>query len=305
VSAATFARIALTLALAPLFVRAGLVGPRWAVVCQSIPVGVEVAVAWYFSRPFASVFPSSRRQRAQAPRDRLVQPAALAGRVSHDPVGMLLGAVIAKIKPARAHVARLLSGCRLGQPHGYAATRLQNVVLRFPPRSRTDRLTRRFALRAGTIVSFVPLVFLLPALSHWYYVSLQRLAPADLSLVTVSALLLVGYPFTSGLRAHWEGLAALARRTIDHLAGNIAFVAALAITAPSLPGAEEFRQHDRPHRPGHQHLAGLGALVLLQSLPEGPGPVEVIDRARAWLTKRLAAKKLRFTATACQPSSAP
>jgi len=50
-------RIALTLALAPLFVRAGLVGPRWAVVCQSIPVGVEVAVAWYFSRPFASVFP--------------------------------------------------------------------------------------------------------------------------------------------------------------------------------------------------------------------------------------------------------
>jgi len=150
---------------------------------------------------------SSRRQRAQAPRDRLVQPAALAGRVSHDPVGDAVGRCHRKIKPARAACCPLtiwLSAWPTPWPTQPRACKTSCFAsLRD---SRTDRLTRRFALRAGTIVSFVPLVFLLPALSHWYYVSLQRLAPADLSLVTVSALLLVGYPFTSGLRAHWEGI---------------------------------------------------------------------------------------------------
>ena len=277
VSAATFARIALTLALAPLFVRAGLVGPRWAVVCQSIPVGVEVAVAWYFSRPFASVFPqvddNVLRRRAIV---WFNLPLSLGGFLM-TLSGMLLGAVIARSNQPERMLPAYYLAVGLANPMAYAATRLQNVVLRFPPRSRTDRLTRRFALRAGTIVSFVPLVFLLPALSHWYYVSLQRMAPADLSLVTVSALLLVGYPFTSGLRAHWEGLAALARRTSTILAGNIAFVAALAITAPTCLALKVPGNVIGPIALVVSNLAGLGALVLLQSLPESPGPVEVID----------------------------
>jgi hypothetical protein len=150
-------------------------------------------------------------------------------------------------------------------------------VLCFPPRSRDDKLTRRFALRAGAIASFVPLVFLLPALSHWYYVSLQRLPPADLPLVYVAVLLLVGFPFTSGLRAHWEGLAALARRTSTILAGNIAFVAALAITAPACLALKVPGNVIGPVALIASNLAGLGALVLLQSLPESPGSVEVID----------------------------
>jgi hypothetical protein len=277
VSAATFARIALTLALAPLFVRAGLVGPRWAVVCQSIPVGVEVAVAWYFSRPFASVFPQVDDNVLK--RRAIIWfnlPLSLGGFLM-TLSGMLLGAVIARSNQPERMLPAYYLAVGLANPMAYAATRLQNVVLRFPPRSRTDRLTRRFALRAGAIVSFVPLVFLLPALSHWYYVSLQRLAPADLSLVTVSALLLVGYPFTSGLRAHWEGLAALARRTSTILAGNIAFVAALAITAPTCLALKVSGNMIGPIALVISNLAGLGALVLLQSLPEGPGPVEVID----------------------------
>ena len=277
VSAATFARIALTLALAPLFVRAGLVGPRWAVVCQSIPVGVEVAVAWYFSRPFASVFPqvddNVLRRRAII---WFNLPLSLGGFLM-TLSGMLLGAVIARSNQPERMLPAYYLAVGLANPMAYAATRLQNVVLRFPPRSRTDRLTRRFALRAGTIVSFVPLVFLLPALSHWYYVSLQRLPPADLPLVYVAVLLLVGFPFTSGLRAHWEGLAALARRTSTILAGNIAFVAALAITAPTCLALKVPGNVIGPIALVVSNLAGLGALVLLQSLPESPGPVEVID----------------------------
>jgi hypothetical protein len=151
------------------------------------------------------------------------------------------------------------------------------VVLYFPPRSREDKLTRRFAVRAGAIVSFVPLLFLLPGLSHWYYVSLQQLQPGDLPLVYVAALLLVGFPFTSGLRAHWEGLAALSRRTSTILAGNIAFVAALAIAAPTCLALKVSGNIIGPIALLVSNLAGLGALVLLQSLPESPGPVATID----------------------------
>jgi hypothetical protein len=236
-----------------------------------------VAVAWYFSRPFASVFPQVDDNVLK--RRAIIWfnlPLSLGGFLM-TLSGMLLGAVIARSNQPERMLPAYYLAVGLANPMAYAATRLQNVVLRFPPRSRTDRLTRRFALRAGVIVSFVPLVFLLPALSHWYYVSLQRLAPADLSLVTVSALLLVGYPFTSGLRAHWEGLAALARRTSTILAGNIAFVAALAITAPTCLALKVSGNLIGPIALVISNLAGLGALVLLQSLPEGPGPVEVVD----------------------------
>jgi hypothetical protein len=279
-STATFARIALTLALAPLFVWAGLVGPRWAVVCQAIPVGVEVAVAWYYSRPFASVFAEADDD---VPRRRAIVwfnlPLSLGGFLM-TLSGMLLGAVIARSSQPERMLPAYYLAIGLANPMAYAATRLQNVVLYFPPRSREDNLTLRFALRAGAIVSFVPLLFTLPGLSHWYYVSLQRLPPADLSLVYVAALLLVAYPFTSGLRAHREGLAALTRRTSTILAGNIAFVASLAITAPTCLALKVPGNMIGPVAVVISNLAGLGALVLLQSLPESPRPVAVIDVER-------------------------
>jgi hypothetical protein len=276
-STATFARIALTLALAPLFVWAGLVGPRWAIVCQSIPVAVEVAVSWYYSRPFASVFAESDRD---VPRRRAIVwftlPLSLGGFLM-TLSGMLLGAAIARSDQPERMLPAFYLAVGLANPMAYAATRMQNVVLYFPPRSREDKLTRRFAVRAGAIVSFVPLLFLLPGLSHWYYVSLQQLQPGDLPLVYVAALLLVGFPFTSGLRAHWEGLAALSRRTSTILAGNIAFVAALAIAAPTCLALKVSGNIIGPIALLVSNLAGLGALVLLQSLPESPGPVATID----------------------------
>ncbi len=277
VSVATFARIGLTLALAPLFVRAGLVGPRWAVICQAIPVGVEVAVAWYYSRRFASLFAQADDN---VPRRRAIVwfnlPLSLGGFLM-TLSGMLLGAVIARSNQPERMLPAYYLAIGLANPMAYAASRLQNVVLYFPPRSREDNLTLRFALRVGAIMSFVPLLFILPGLSHWYYVSLQRLPPADLSLVYVCALLLVGYPFTSGLRAHREGLAALTRRTSTILAGNIAFIASLAITAPTCLALKVPGNMIGPVAVIISNLAGLGALVLLQSLPESPGPVEVID----------------------------
>ena len=276
-STATFGRIALTLVLSPLFVWAGLVGPRWAVVCQTIPVGLEVAIAWYYSRPFATIFAEGDDR---VPRRREIiffnLPLSLGGFLM-SVSGTLLGAVIARSSQPERMLPAYYLATGLANPMTYAATRMQNVVLCFPPRSRQDKTTLRFALCAGTVVSFIPLIFMLPWLSHWYYVSLQRLNPADLHLVYASALFLVGVPFTVSLRAHREGLAALARKTSTILAGNIAFVALLAISAPTCLALHVSGNLIGPIAAVISNLASLGALVLLQSLPENSRPVEVID----------------------------
>jgi hypothetical protein len=105
-----------------------------------------------------------------------------------------------------------------------------------------DPLWRR--LWNATSEPWKPLVFLLPGLAHWYYVSVQRLPPADLPLVYASALLFVGFPITVALRCHREGLAALAHRTPTILAGDIA-------CAPTVGSGTRFRsQAEDDHDPG-------------------------------------------------------
>jgi hypothetical protein len=123
-------------------------------------------MAWYYSRPFASVFAQADDN---VPRRRAILwfnlPLSLGGFLM-TLSGMLLGAVIARSSQPERMLPAYYLAVGLANPMAYAATRIQNVVLCFPPQSREDKLTRRFALRAGAIVSFVPLVFLLPALSH-------------------------------------------------------------------------------------------------------------------------------------------
>ena len=51
-SLATIGRVALTAVLSPLFCWTGLVGPLWAVVALTLPVGIEAIVSWAFARPF-------------------------------------------------------------------------------------------------------------------------------------------------------------------------------------------------------------------------------------------------------------
>jgi hypothetical protein len=45
----------------------------------------------------------------------------------------------------------------------FAATRIQTIVLAFPPQSKTDRRTLYFALAAGFVLGLMPLIFPFPA----------------------------------------------------------------------------------------------------------------------------------------------
>jgi len=195
-SSATFARIGLTLLLSPLFVSWGLVGPRWAMVCQAIPVALETGVSWWHSRPFAALLPDDF---GPAPTRRKILlftlPLSLGGFLM-TLSGMILGAVIARAGQPEHMLPAYYLAAGIANPAAYAASRVQNVVISFPPRGRADSQTLRFSATAGAILSFTPLLFLLPGISHWYYVSVQRLPPADLPLVYATALLFVGFPIT-------------------------------------------------------------------------------------------------------------
>ena len=278
-SSATFARIGLTLALAPLFCSWELVGPRWAMVCQAIPVGIETTVSWWYSRPFAAALPEDTAPAASGRKILLFTLPLSLGGFLLTLSGMILGAVIARSgQPERMLPAYYLAA-GLANPAAYAASRVQNVVIAFPPRSREDDRVLRFSGAAGGLLSLVPLLFLLPGLSHWYYVTVQRLPPADLPLVYTTALLFIGFPITVALRCHREGLAALEHRTPTILAGDIAYMATLAVVASLCLTMKVPGNVIGPLVAATSNLASLGILVFLLREPkadQGPPVAPVV-----------------------------
>ena len=262
-SAATFARIGVTLALSPLFCSWGLVGPRWAMVCQTLPVALESLVSWWYSRPYAAVLAEDIMPAASGRKILLFTLPLSLGGFLMTLSGMILGAVIARAGQPEHMLPAYYLAAGLANPAAYAASRVQNVVISFPPRSREDAQALRFSAAAGGIVSLIPLLFLLPGLSHWYYLHVQRLPPADLPLVYTTALLFVGFPITVALRCHREGLAALEHRTPTILAGDIAYIATLAVGASACLTMKVPGNVIGPLVVATSNLASLGMLVLL------------------------------------------
>jgi hypothetical protein len=76
----------------------------------------------------------------------------------------------------------------LANPVAFAATRIQTIVLAFPPQSGEDNRTFRFCLMAGVILGILPLLFVLPGLTEFYFIGLQKLDRLDLSLVRVTVI---------------------------------------------------------------------------------------------------------------------
>lgn len=223
-SLATLIRIFLTVALAPVFIYAQLVGPIWAVVCLTIPVLIEVIMSYVFARPFLKQIESSS---ATPPRARDIflfnLPLSVGGYflvIS----ALILSAFIARSPEPERILPVYFLVFSLVNPVAFAATRIQAIVLAFPPISSQDQLTVRFALMAGAVLSFLPLIFILPELIDIYYVKLQRLPTTDLGLVRITAAALIFYPITIAVRAQREGLAAFQKKPRAVLIGHGCFM---------------------------------------------------------------------------------
>jgi O-antigen/teichoic acid export membrane protein len=122
----------------------------------------------------------------------------------------------------------------LANPMAFAATRVQTIVLAFPPQSKKDRRTLHFALAAGFVLGLLPLIFSLPGLIEFYYVKLQKLNPQDLQLVRWTAVSLIFFPFSVAIRAQSEGLAAWQKKPVTVLTGHALFLTTIVTTGFTL-----------------------------------------------------------------------
>ena len=226
-SIATIGRIAFTALLAPIFSNIGLVGPVWAVVCLTLPVALECLVAKLFADPFIkNLKPSAVAAPDAAEIFMFNLPLSLGGYLL-SASAIIMGAFIARAPDPERVLPICYLAMGLANPVAYAATRIQTTVLAFPPTSSKDPLTFRFALAAGLCLGLLPLIFILPGLIELYYVTLQKLDPADLGLTRITAIALVFYPLSVAIRAQSEGLAAWSKKPATVMAGHAIFLVAM------------------------------------------------------------------------------
>ncbi len=228
-SMATILRILLTASLSPVFCQAGLVGPFWAIVCLSVPVGLEVAVSRWLAVPsLKGLLPAV----GPIPRKRDIflfnLPLSIGGYLL-SLSAIVLAAFIARAGEPERMLPVYYLALGLATPVAYGATRIQEVVLAFGVSVEEQKRTLRFALSAGACLGIIPLLFVLPGLDELYYVQLQNLSVADLSLVRFTAITLSVYPLCVAIRAQGEGLAGLARKPLTVIVGQAIFMGTVVI----------------------------------------------------------------------------
>ncbi len=142
---------------------------------------------------------------------------------------LVLGAFIARAPDPERILPIYYLALGLVNPVAHAATRIQTIVLVFPPQTRQDSSTLRFALTAGACLGFLPLIFILPGLVELYYVRLQNLTMADIHLIRFTALSLTFLPFCVAIRAQSEGMAAWLKRPASVMLGQTVFFTTIVI----------------------------------------------------------------------------
>lgn len=228
-SLATIARILLTALLSPLFCTAGLVGPIWAVVCLTIPVAVEALVSARLAAPFVKALKPCTERPPSAKEIFIFNLPLSVGGYFLSASAVILAAFIARAAEPDRILPVYYLALGLANPVAFAATRIQTIVIAFPPQSPRDRQTLRFCLAVGAILGLLPLIFILPGVAELYYVKLQNLDPRDLHLVKTAAISLIFFPLSVALRAQGEGLAAWLKKPTTVLSGHALFMATIAV----------------------------------------------------------------------------
>jgi hypothetical protein len=228
-SLATISRIIMTALLSPLFCFMGFIGPIWAVVCLTVPVAIEVIMSRIFAAPFLKALKPSQDAPPGAKEIFWFNLPLSIGGYLLSISAVILGAFIARAPEPERIMPIYYLALGLVNPVAHAATRIQTIVLVFPPRSISDRLTFKFSLGAGAVLGILPLTFILPGLVELYYVRLQNLNITDIHLVRLTALSLMFLPLCVALRAQSEGLAAWLKKPASVVLGQSVFLATIII----------------------------------------------------------------------------
>jgi hypothetical protein len=137
---------------------------------------------------------------------------------------VLLAGIIARAPEPERMIPVYYLALGLASPVAFAGSRMQTIVLAFPPADRHRGRTLRFSAAAGFILGLLPLVCILPGVAELYYVRLQNLNPADLEWVRQTAFVLVLLPLAVALRGQGEGLAAWLKKPRIVLCGHAVFL---------------------------------------------------------------------------------
>jgi hypothetical protein len=233
-SMATMARIILTALLSPLFCYLNLVGPVWAVVCLTIPVALEALISGLCAAPFIRALEPCHAKPPSAKEIFIFNIPLSVGGYFLVASAIILAAFIARAPDPDRILPIYYLALGLANPMSFAATRLQAVVIAFPPQSPQERRTFRFCLAAGTLLGMLPLIFILPGPAEFYYVTLQKLNPADLDLVRMTAVSLIFFPLSVAIRAQSEGLAAWLNKPTTVLTGHGIFLVTIIVAGFTL-----------------------------------------------------------------------
>jgi hypothetical protein len=203
------------------------VGPIWAVVCLTLPVAAEALISAIFAAPYLRALRPSPTPPPKTGEIFIFNLPLSVGGYFLSGSALILASFIARAPDPERILPVYYLALGLANPAAFAATRIQTIVLAFPPRSPGDRQTLRFALAAGAVLSFIPLIFTLPGMAEYYYVRLQNLNANDLNLVRLTAAFLIFFPLSVAIRAQSEGLAAWLKKPTTVLAGHAMFMATI------------------------------------------------------------------------------
>ncbi|MFA7171951.1 MAG: hypothetical protein WC340_00820 [Kiritimatiellia bacterium] len=256
---ATMTRIIFTASLSPLFVHFGLTGYGWGLVAMTVPVFGEVFLTRYFARALIAKLQDSEadEKNPMLKQLRFTIPLSFGGillSISSFMIAVFLSRAANPEETLAIHY--IVMG--IVSPLGFAALRMQSVVIAFPPAIYGKRRIFSFACMAGAILCLGPLSLQLRPISNWYFGSVQNLPPESIRLARIMAMIMAVQPLLQSLRGHIEGCAALRRRPNAILSGQAVYLATMVIALTIFQGI--------PAVPGYV-MGGLAILcALLMSL---------------------------------------
>lgn len=228
---ATLYRIGLTALLSPVFNFFGLVGYVWGAVAMTTGVWVELALTRAYSKPLREALEDAPElEKASVMRQFLFMLPLSFGGILLSMTGFLIAIFLAKAPDPT--VALSIHYILMGfiNPFGFAALRTSTVTICFPPEKYGRRPVTVFSLLVGLVCCSFSFFMQIPALSRWYFGSVQNLSPELVKLATFAALVVAPIPVVQALRGNAEGLAANRRRPNAIMASQAVFLSVLAIS---------------------------------------------------------------------------
>ncbi len=231
-NAATFIRIILTLAAAPVFRAAGLSGHLWGLAATTAACWVETWLTWLFARKFVDSLPAERGPSAgdssAARQFRFAVPLSFGGLL------LALSPLVAAFFISRSADGRTALNVHyltvgLANAVGFGSLRMQQVAIQFPPERPRDFRLPLYSLCAGLCLAVLPLSFAISdSAARFYFSEFQNLAPEHLPKARTVMGLYALLPAAQALRGCVEGFAAVRKRSKLVFAGQIAYFGTLA-----------------------------------------------------------------------------